>query len=169
MQGDGAFAAVLENQGFHVERLGGMCIIRCASDDRPRGINADFNDFSDTFLSLAAIAPLMEGPTIITGIEHTRRQETDRIAAAAINLRKLGQEVIEKQDSIEIHPKPLKPARIETFDDHRIAMSFSILGCHDLTGDGEAWLEIENPECCAKTYPEFFTVLEGIRNQVHDL
>ena len=142
--------------------------MRCASDDQPMGIHADFNDFSDTFLTLAAVAPLMQGSTYISGIEHTRKQETDRIAAACKNLKALGQEVIEKQDSIEIHPQPLKPARIETFEDHRLAMSFAILGCYDLNGDGTPWMEIEDPDCCGKTYPEFFNVLENIRKEAHD-
>jgi 3-phosphoshikimate 1-carboxyvinyltransferase len=85
----------------------------------------------------------------------------------AKELRKLGQEVIETEDALEIHPRPLprraEPIEIETYGDHRFAMSFAILGCHDLHGDGRPWLAIRNPGCCAKTFPHFFDVLESLR------
>lgn len=126
----------------------------------------DFSGFSDTFLTLAAIAPLLAGPTKITGIAHSRKQETDRVAGMARELGKLGQHVIETEDSLEIHPRPLKSGVvIETYHDHRFAMSFGILGCHDLHGDGRPWLTIDNPACCAKTFPNFFELLESLRAQ----
>ncbi len=128
------------------------------------GFSADFNHFSDTFLTLAALAPLLEGPTRITGIAHTRKQETDRVAGMARELRKLGQQVIETEDTLEIHPRPLTPHReIETYHDHRFAMSFGILGCYDLLKNGQAWLSIKDPACCAKTFPSFFDLLADLR------
>ena len=131
-----------------------------------RGVTADFNAFSDTFLTLAAVAPLLEGPTRITGIGHTRKQETDRVAGAARELRKLGQEVVEEADALTINPRPLTTdVEIETYDDHRFAMSFAILGCHDLRRDGRPWLRIRDPGCCAKTFPDFFAVLEQLRQK----
>jgi 3-phosphoshikimate 1-carboxyvinyltransferase len=131
---------------------------------KPNGITQDFREFSDTFLTLAAIAPLLDGPTHITGIAHTRKQETDRVAGMARELKKLGQHVIETEDSLEIHPRPLPPGvEIETYGDHRFAMSFAILGCLDLLGNGKPWLTIRNPACCAKTFPNFFDVLDGLR------
>ena len=124
----------------------------------------NFKAISDTFLTLAALAPLLDGPTHITGIAHTRKQETDRVAGIAAELRRLGQEVIEKEDSLEIHPKPLRQGvTIETRGDHRFAMSFAILGCHDLKGDGTPWLSIADPACSAKTFPGFFDLLESVR------
>ena len=129
-------------------------------------VTQNFREFSDTFLTLAAIAPLLDGPTRITGITHTRKQETDRVAGMARELTKLGQHVIETEDSLEIHPRPLRPGQvISTYHDHRFAMSFGILGCHDLHGDGRPWLSIQDPACCAKTFPHFFELLESLRQK----
>jgi 3-phosphoshikimate 1-carboxyvinyltransferase len=133
-----------------------------------RGLYRNFREFSDTFLTLAAIAPLLEGPTKISGIAHTRKQETDRVAGMARELTRLGQHVIETEDSLEIHPRPLTPGiEIETYHDHRFAMSFGILGCHDLLKNGQAWLTIKDPGCCAKTFPAFFDLLAGLRAASH--
>jgi 3-phosphoshikimate 1-carboxyvinyltransferase len=130
------------------------------------GIDKNFNEFSDTFLTLAALAPILNGSTRITGIAHTRKQETDRVAGVARELIKLGQRVVETEDSLEIEPRPLRSGQtIETYGDHRFAMSFAILGCHDLQGDGKPWLTISNPACCAKTFPNFFELLETVRQK----
>ena len=151
LQGDSAFAEV-------VGRI----------KARPAGklFTEDFHEISDTFLTLAAIAPLFSGPTRITGIAHTRKQETDRVAGMARELKKLGQHVVETDDVLEIHPRPLVAGQtIETYHDHRFAMSFGILGCHDLHRDGRSWLAIGNPGCCAKTFPHFFELLESVRTK----
>lgn len=127
-------------------------------------VTQNFREFSDTFLTLATLAPLLDGPTRITGIAHTRKQETDRVAGMARELTKLGQHVIETEDSLEIHPRPLRPGQvISTYHDHRFAMSFGILGCHDLHGDGHPWLSLQDPACCSKTFPHFFELLESLR------
>jgi len=106
------------------------------------------------------------GPTRITGIAHTRKQETDRVAGMARELAKLGQGVEETEDSLTITPRPLRAGQIiETYGDHRFAMSFGILGCHDLRGDGSPWLTIRDPACCAKTFPGFFELLESLRQK----
>ena len=137
---------------------------QAVSGPKRSGFSADFNHFSDTFLTLAALAPLLNGPTRITGIAHTRKQETDRVAGMARELRKLGQQVIETEDSLEIHPRPLTPhMQIETYHDHRFAMSFGILGCYDLLKNGQTWLSIKDPACCAKTFPSFFDLLADLR------
>lgn len=151
LQGDAAFAGVLER-------------VRA----RPPGAvhEEDFHEISDTFLTLAALTPLLGGPTRITGIRHTRHQETDRVAGMAAELRKLGQDVIEEDDALTVKPRPLRSGEtIETHGDHRFAMSFAILGCHDLHGDGEPWLAIRNPGVCAKTFPRFFELLEQVREK----
>jgi len=161
LQGDTAFFSLLEEQGL-ITRVGEQ--VASTGKSAKRGISADFNAFSDTFLTLAAIAPLLEGSTKITGIAHTRHQETDRVAGMARELRKLGQDVIETEDSLEIHPRPLIPGQvIETYHDHRFAMSFGVLGCYDLLGNGQPWLSIKDPTCCGKTFPHFFEVLETLR------
>jgi len=185
LQGDTRFVRVIRGCGANIQDLVEPNRIPKdvgKSDDRIVGIDTayytaakikggavqDFREFSDTFLTLAAIAPLFDGPTTITGIAHTRKQETDRVAGMARELKKLGQHVIETEDSLEIHPRPLTPGiAIETYGDHRFAMSFAILGCHDLLGNGQPWLTIKNPACCAKTFPNFFDVLEGLWKNSH--
>ena len=170
LQGDTQFATVLERTGVTIaSRQDPACLDLSIESKAPRrGVIQDFNEFSDTFLTLAAIAPLLDGPTRITGIGHTRRQETDRVAGAACELRRLGQDVIEEEDALTIVPRPLTPeVEIETYGDHRFAMSFAILGCHDLHGNGRPWLWIRNPACCAKTFPDFFDVLELVWKNSH--
>jgi 3-phosphoshikimate 1-carboxyvinyltransferase len=167
LQGDARFAGVLEQAGLSFSPLRASPGIEAGRvAGRPRkGISADFNAFSDTFLTLAAVAPLLAGPTRISGVAHTRKQETDRVAGMARELRKLGQHVIETEDALEIHPRPLRPGgEVATYGDHRFAMSFAILGCHDLHGNGEPWLTIGDPACCAKTFPRFFDVLADLRS-----
>lgn len=159
LQGDAEFCRLLEKHGYL--KIDNHTL---SPGEKRQGLTVDFNAFSDTFLTLAAIAPLLDGPTKITGIAHTRKQETDRVAGMARELTKLGQKVIETEDSLEIQPQPLKSGlEIETYEDHRFAMSFGILGCHDLHSDGRPWLSIKDPGCCAKTFPHFFDLLENLR------
>jgi len=149
LQGDSAFVDVLARVRG---RRAGAALVE------------DFREISDTFLTLAAIAPLLAGPTRITGIAHTRKQETDRVAGMARELTRLGQRVIETADALEIHPLPLRFDQvIETYGDHRFAMSFGILGCRDARGDGRPWLTLRDPACCAKTFPDFFELLASVR------
>lgn len=129
--------------------------------------NYDFNEFSDTFLTLAALAPLFPGPLTISGIEHTRKQETDRVHAMATELQRIGVNVEEQTDALrfaEILEKPFQVPQeqvsIHTYEDHRVAMSFAILGTWDAYGDQQPWLRILDPSCCRKTFPHFFDVLE---------
>jgi 3-phosphoshikimate 1-carboxyvinyltransferase len=168
LQGDTRFIAVLRAAGLTVEEVGGGLVAAFDRGLAPRGVDQNFREFSDTFLTLAAVAPLLAGPTRITGIAHTRRQETDRVAGAARELRRLGQEAAEEEDALTITPRPLTPdVAIETYDDHRFAMSFAILGCHDLRGNGRPWLRLRHPGCCAKTFPNFFEVLAQVWKNSH--
>lgn len=165
LQGDTQFIRVMQEAGLTITPQSGAIVASAESSGR-RGVVRNFSEFSDTFLTLAAIAPLLAGPTFISGIAHTRKQETDRVAGMARELRKLGQIVDETADSLEIRPQPLRAGEtIETYGDHRFAMSFGILGCHDLRGDGHPWLSIRNPACCAKTFPHFFELLETLRQK----
>lgn len=164
LQGDAQFVEVLYRVGLHRVPTNGVPTYGPAPSSPRRGVAQDFSEFSDTFLTLAALAPLLEGPTRISGIAHTRKQETDRVAGMARELQKLGQEVVETEDTLTITPRPLRAGQtIETYGDHRFAMSFGILGCHNLHGDGKPWLTIKDPACCAKTFPRFFELLEGLR------
>lgn len=166
LQGDMKFLDVLIDVGL--TRIAATGAVQFSATQPRRAVDRNFRPFSDTFLTLAALAPLLDGPTKISGIAHTRKQETDRVAGMARELTKLGQHVIETDDALEIHPRPLKiGVEIETYHDHRFAMSFAILGCHDLHGNGQPWLTIKDPACCAKTFPHFFDVLASLRAGSH--
>lgn len=166
LQGDARFVDVLTRAGLRNERADTTHTFRAERAAARAGVSQNFSEFSDTFLTLAAIAPLLDGPTRITGIAHTRKQETDRVAGMARELQRLGQDVVEEADALTITPRPLRAGQtIETYGDHRFAMSFGILGCHDLHGDGRPWLTIQNPACCAKTFPDFFELLETLRQK----
>jgi 3-phosphoshikimate 1-carboxyvinyltransferase len=115
------------------------------------------NAISDTVQTLAAVALFADGPTTITGVGHIRHKETDRIAALAIELRKLGAEVEERADGLTITPRPLKGCAVDTYNDHRMAMSLALVG---LKVPG---VVIRNPGCVAKTYPGFWQDLERLR------
>jgi 3-phosphoshikimate 1-carboxyvinyltransferase len=171
-QGDAAYVEVLEEIGFRmVEDNTGITSTFVGAVEK---VKFDFNAISDTFLTLAAITPILPKRVKIYGIAHTRKQETDRVKAMAIELRKLGQKVIESEDSLEIYPnlESLKQnvssgISIDTYHDHRFAMSFGILGCFDLFSNGQPWLTINNPLCCAKTFPDFFERLKIARLESH--
>jgi 3-phosphoshikimate 1-carboxyvinyltransferase len=167
LQGDTEFADVVRAVGATVRPAGDGLEVAFTRGGRRAGLpSRDFKAISDTFLTLAALTPLLDGPTRITGIAHTRKQETDRVAGMARELIRLGQHVIETEDALEIHPRPLRSGEtIETYHDHRFAMSFGVLGCHDLHGDGRPWLSVRNPACCAKTFPHFFGLLEELRQK----
>jgi 3-phosphoshikimate 1-carboxyvinyltransferase len=114
-------------------------------------------DISDMAQTLAALAPFADGPTAIRNIANTRLKETDRIDAMATELRRLGQSVDEFPDGLRITPQPVQPAAIATYDDHRMAMAFALVG---LRSPG---IRIREPDCVAKTFPDFFARLEQLR------
>ncbi len=175
LQGDVRFAELLTLHGLQVERGENQWRVSSPglTELKPVDFNSvDFEHFSDTFLTYAAIMPLLGLPMQIEGIAHTRRQETDRIAGMAHELARLGQQVHETESSITIQPNTEalrsfalearahgRLLEVETYEDHRFAMSFGVLASYDLIGDGAPWLAIRNPSCCGKTYPDFFQVL----------
>ncbi len=171
LQGDISFTEVMAALGVETSTDGDDLIVSTGQAPGEIPASFDFNAISDTFLTLAALAPLLNQPLTITGIAHTRKQETDRVHAMATELRKLGQRVDETEDALTVHPDlaAMKaatadaPVAIDTYRDHRVAMSFGILGCRDLHGDGRPWLTINDPGCCAKTFPNFFEVLKNLR------
>jgi 3-phosphoshikimate 1-carboxyvinyltransferase len=154
LQGDVRFVDLLENMGCDVERNDEGITVR---GGLLRGIEADMNDISDTVMTLAAVACFAEGPTTIRNVRHIRHKETDRLAALAAELRRVGAGVDERADGLTIHPAPLRAAVVETYNDHRLAMSLALLG---LRVPG---IVISNPACVGKTYPEFFTDFERLR------
>jgi 3-phosphoshikimate 1-carboxyvinyltransferase len=156
LQGDVAFVDLLERMGASVER--GDAGITVTGTGELHGITADLADLSDTVQTLAAVAVFADSPTSITGVDFIRRKETDRIAHTVANLRRCGIEATEDADGLTVHPGVPTAARIETHDDHRMAMSFALLGLR------VAGIDIADPDCVAKTYPGFFADLEQLRS-----
>ena len=154
-QGDIRFVDILEKMGCRVNRYSSG--IEVMGPEQLTGIDVDMNAISDTALTLAAIAPFARERVVIRNIQHTRWQETDRIHAMVAELQRLGVDVVEHQDGVEILPSEIKPAEIDTYDDHRVAMSFSLVG---LKVPG---IRIRNPGCVSKTFPNFFDVLANLR------
>ena len=178
LQGDTAFAKVATACGAMLKPANGTLIAESWSVIR--GGAFDFNAFSDTFLTLATIATLADGPVKISGIAHTRKQETDRVLAMATELERLGIKVAptaaelradDSLSSLTVFPGKAAlrrsaadgPITIHTYEDHRMAMSFGVLGSFDLFGDGRPWIAIEDPTCTGKTFPHFFQALEALR------
>ncbi len=155
LQGDYGFLAVLEQMGATVERNAEATTV--TGSGRLRGIDVDMHHISDTVMTLAAIAPLCDGPTTIRNIANIRIKETDRLIATVNELRRLGQEVEHGEDWLKITPRPLQAAEVHCYADHRMAMSFGILGA--IAGH----VTIADPDCTAKTYPGFWKDLDGFR------
>jgi 3-phosphoshikimate 1-carboxyvinyltransferase len=157
LQGDVAFVDCLEKMGCEVRRDSNSTTVI----GRPlHGIDIDMNAISDTVQTLSVVALFATGETRIRNIRHIRHKETDRIAAVATELRKLGADVIEETDGLTIRPGQPRPAAIDTYKDHRMAMSFAIAGLR-IPG-----VRINDPACVEKTYPRFFddlSVLVGKR------
>ncbi|GAA5005022.1 3-phosphoshikimate 1-carboxyvinyltransferase [Kitasatospora paranensis] len=150
LQGDLRFVEVLRTAGARVEIGAGATTVTGTGRLRG-GFAVDMGDISDTFMTLAAIAPLADAPITVHGIEHARWKESDRIAAVAGNLRRLGVDVVEGPDRLTVHPGPVRGGVVDCHRDHRIAMSFSVLG---LQVPG---IVLDDPACVGKTFPEFHT------------
>jgi 3-phosphoshikimate 1-carboxyvinyltransferase len=148
IQGDIRFARVLEQMGCRVFFDSDSISV---TGPALHGIDVNMGDISDTVQTLAAVAPFVDSPTTVRHVEHNRVKETDRIGFLAIELRKLGLRVTEFSDGLTIYPGPLAGAVLETYHDHRMAMSLSLIG---LRVPG---VIILNPSCAAKTYPNFFS------------
>jgi 3-phosphoshikimate 1-carboxyvinyltransferase len=154
LQGDVRFLDLIEAMGCRIERGERATTVHGGS---LHGIDADMNDISDTVMTLAVVACFADGPTSIRNVAHIRHKETDRLAALATELRRLGTEVEELADGLKITPAPLHGAICETYDDHRMAMSLALAG---LRVPG---VVIRDPGCVAKTYPGFFEDLARVQ------
>ena len=147
-QGDAQFASVLEQMGCRA--LEGPDWIEVQSGDALHGIDIDLNAMPDMAQTLAVTALFASGPTCIRNVANLRIKECDRISATVTELRKLGATVEEFDDGLRITPGALRGAAIDTYDDHRMAMSFAMAG---LRTPG---VVINDPQCVSKTFPDFF-------------
>jgi 3-phosphoshikimate 1-carboxyvinyltransferase len=159
LQGDMQFATqVLAAMGCDVTADAAGITVTAPADGKLHGIQRDMSAISDTSLTLAVLAPFADSPTTVSGIAHSRLQECDRIAAVCTELQKLGVRVDEHPDGFTIYPaETFKPAAISTYHDHRVAMSFALIGLK-IPG-----VTIENPACVAKTFPDYWQRLEELR------
>ncbi len=156
VQGDIGFLDVLQQMGCVVTESDNSITVHRPSSIV--GVDVDMRDIPDTAQTLAAIAPFADSPTRIRGIASARVKETDRVSATCAELKRLGVQVEEHEDGMTIYPcQTFKPSNVQTYNDHRMAMAFSLIG---LRFDG---VTIENPSCVSKTFPNFFEVLETLR------
>ncbi len=171
IQGDTRFFDLLEQHDFVRREISAAGTLFLPGKSlKGASLALDFNAISDTFLSLAAFVPVTGARVTINGIAHTRLQESDRVHAMATELAKIvgAQNIVETEDSLTIAApqdlagtlaKATLPIAVDTYCDHRIAMSFGMLGSVDLLGNARPWLVVNDPGCCAKTFPDFFEVL----------
>jgi len=156
LQGDVAFCECLQSMGCDVQYMDHGIQVTGGS---LQGITVDMNAISDTVQTLAVVALFANGPTTITNVAHIRHKESDRIGDLARELRKLGATIHEHDDGLTIEPGTLHPTELDTYRDHRMAMSLALAG---LRVDG---VIIKDPACTEKTYPGFFTDLQCLLAQ----
>jgi 3-phosphoshikimate 1-carboxyvinyltransferase len=154
LQGDVRFVTLLGEMGARFSVDGNVMTV---IGNGLAGIDADLNAMSDTVPTLAVIAPFASGPVHIRNVAHLRWQESDRLHAVATELARLGVRVAERDDGLSVWPSPITPGTVRTYDDHRIAMAFALVG---LKVPG---IRIADPGCVAKTFPDYFDRLETLR------
>ncbi len=154
IQGDIQFADALEKMGAEIEWGEDYVIARAG---KLKGIDMDYNHIPDAAMTIATTALFAEGTTAIRNVYNWRVKETDRLSAMATELRKVGAEVEEGEDYIIVKPVPqLKHAAIDTYDDHRMAMCFSLVALSDTP------VTINDPKCTSKTFPDYFDKLKSL-------
>ncbi|MCI5726718.1 MAG: 3-phosphoshikimate 1-carboxyvinyltransferase [Clostridium sp.] len=158
IQGDIKFLDVLKQMGCSMEETEKGICMKGTKDGSYPGVVIDMNDFSDQTMTLAAIAPFATSKTIIKNIAHIRFQETDRISAIVNELTRLGIECEDSEEykGIVINPGKIIPCEIETYDDHRMAMAFTLIGLR------EKGITIKNYKCCAKTFENYFDIIDTL-------
>lgn len=154
-QPDYGFLEVLERMGCTVERRTDGTVVSAAGPLKG-GFTVDMRPLSDAALTLAVLAPFADAPIAITNIEHIRHHECDRIDAISKSLTALGVPVEERRDGLTVTPARPRFAVLDTFEDHRVAMSLAVLG---VAGAG---VELREPGCVSKTCPSFFELLAGL-------
>jgi 3-phosphoshikimate 1-carboxyvinyltransferase len=156
IQGDRHVVDVLAAMGADVHVAHHSTTVRATG--RLRGVDVDLSDMPDMAQTIAVVAAVAEGESRVRGVDIIRYHETDRIAGVVTELRRCGVGAEETDDGFIIRPAPIRPAVVQTYDDHRMAMSFALLG---LVAPG---IEIADPGCVAKTFPDYFAVLDGLRS-----
>lgn len=156
MQGDLKFLDLLAQMGCVVSDTPDGIEVKGAAGGHLKGVTVDMKDFSDQTMTLAALAPFADSDVRIENIGHIRLQESDRIHAIAAELTRLGISCEEESDAITIHPGEPRAAVVQTYEDHRMAMAFALIG---LRAEGIA---IDNPVCCRKTFENYFEVLDSL-------
>lgn len=160
MQGDIKFIYALEKMGCIVMDSDEGIIVDGSKVSEYNGIEIDMNDFSDQALTMACVAAFADSKTIIKNVGHIKMQECDRVNAIITNLNHLGMKAREELEdgrvNVCIEPGKVKCGEIETFNDHRVAMSFTLIGlvCGDIT--------IKNPMCCKKTFENYFDIIDSL-------
>ncbi len=154
LQGDIAFLRILEKMGCGLEDTPEGIIVSPPESGTYQGIDVDMSACSDQAITLAALAPFATSPTTIRNIGHIRYQESNRMSAIVTELGKMGIVCNESEHNLTIYPGPPKAAIIDTYDDHRMAMGMSLVG---LRAEG---IVINDPNCCRKTFENYFEVLD---------
>jgi 3-phosphoshikimate 1-carboxyvinyltransferase len=159
------FAEALEQMGATITR--GDSWIEASSNGPLKAIDADFNHIPDAAMTIAVAALYADGPSTLRNIASWRVKETDRLAAMATELRKLGAEVEEGADYLRVTPPAaIQAATIDTYDDHRMAMCFSLASLDGKARRGNT-MRINDPKCVAKTFPDYFEAFASItRNEL---
>ncbi|MGA1491781.1 MAG: 3-phosphoshikimate 1-carboxyvinyltransferase [bacterium] len=157
LQGDAQFAKIMEMMGAEVQWEANHITVRGSGN--LKGIDVDMNEMPDAAMTLAVAALFAKGTTAIRNIYNWRLKETERLKAVSSELKKLGATVEEGEDYIIIEPpEKLLSAEIATYDDHRMAMAFSLAAC------GEVPITILDPSCVSKTFPDYFDQLSKLTN-----
>ena len=160
IQGDVRFVEALQQMGAEITL--GDNWIEAKSNGVLKAIDADFNHIPDAAMTIAVAALYADGTSTLRNIASWRVKETDRLAAMATELRKLGALIEEGEDYLRVTPPiVLQPATIDTYDDHRMAMCFSLASLSGALRDGTQ-VRINDPQCVAKTFPDYFDAFEGI-------
>ena len=154
-QGDIQFLRVLADMGCEVtDKLGGILVK--GPTEKLKGVHVNMSNFSDQTMTLAAVSVFADSPTTIEGVAHIRKQESDRLTAIENELTRLGIVCKAGEGDLTIQPRAITPAVIQTYDDHRMAMAFAIIGTK-VPG-----IIIDNPLCCRKTFETYFEVLTNL-------
>lgn len=158
LQGDIKFLEVLKNMGCDLKEEPEGVMVDGGKLECYQGSTLSMKDFSDQTMTMAALAPFAKSPTLIKNIGHIRMQESDRLKAILTELRRMGIscDEVPKEDGLIIYPGSIKETEVETYDDHRMAMAFTLIG---LKAGG---ITIKNPGCCKKTFENYFQLIDDL-------
>ncbi len=156
MQGDMKLLSLLEERGVCLTQTAEGVVADGSGVESFEGFCLDMQDFSDQTLTVSALACFATSPSVLSNVAHIRLQECDRIRAIVENINALGGKAVENADGVTVIPTPLAGGVVNTFDDHRVAMAFALVGLK--TGS----VQIQNPDCCKKTFENFFEILDDL-------